>query len=160
MVVLGISPTVRSIGIAVIYRGELIKWQTRPFAGKWSEQKIEKIIAFITEYIETYSVTGIAIKVPDNLPIHDEYARLLGAINVLCEQKLFLPVYYSLSEIKKCVAPHHKVTKKKLFYYLLDLYPDVQATYEREQVILNSYHDFALEAVAVAHCLYHNYLLK
>ncbi|MCB9065456.1 MAG: hypothetical protein H6551_09990 [Chitinophagales bacterium] len=155
MVVLGISPSTRKLGLACIDGGELIKWQTVPYSQKWNQHKSRRMIAKIAELVNTYGIHAIAVKVPDDLPIARGFVELIGAINVFCEQRNYRPIYYSLSDIKKQIAPKEKINKAMLMFYISELYPELTKVYEREKLLKNPYYEKTLEAVAVAHCLYH-----
>ena len=60
--ILGISPGTRTMGLAVLRRGELIEWRVKTWKGAWSKEKLEYILREIEKMCEYFQVTGGAIK--------------------------------------------------------------------------------------------------
>ena len=60
-VILGISPSTRSLGIAVMRNGDLVDWKTKTFPGKFSKEKVKSIVGVIKEEMEVHRTQVIAM---------------------------------------------------------------------------------------------------
>lgn len=152
MVVLGISPGTRSTGIAVLNESKLVRWQRLSFPKKWSKEKLHCILNAITSWIDLHKIETIAVKIPDELPISEAYIQLVGAINVLCENKNIRPTYYTLSEIKQRYDSKNKINKHCLVNFLLEYFPELQIHLQNADSRKKIYYEKVFEAVAAAHC--------
>lgn len=144
MAVLGISPGTRSVGVAVITDGVLVKWQLHTFSEKWTQKKLKRIITTLDVWIARNYIDEIAIKIPDELPLSKAYIKLVGGINILCEARAIRPKYYTLSELKQAHSPKQTINKKQLIAFVLQLFPDLQLSKQKKG------HDKVFEAVGAA----------
>ena len=148
--VLGISPATKRLGLALIRNGKLTDWDIRSFPGKWSQEKLDSIVRFLSRYITTNDVTAIAVKIPDELPVWTNYIQLVGTINMLFERKGIKPMYYTLSELKKHHCPKEDANKERLAACIAGKYPNLFFEHEKERANRNSYYGQMFEAVAAA----------
>lgn len=153
MVVVGISPGTRYMGIAILRDRKLVKWQLLSFPDKWSPEKLQTILSSLDNYIGHTRTHDIAIKIPDELPLSESYIKLVGAINVLCERKKIQPLYYTLKELKQRFCEDKKVTKNCLAQVLTSTYPELEMYLKQKSVSDRLYYEKVFEAVAVAHAL-------
>lgn len=150
---LGISPGTRSIGIALIRNRNLIDWKLQSFKGKWSKEKLQEIIRYVSLYMDNHHVDAVAIKIPDDLPVSHNYIQLVGTLNVLFEQKGIQATYYHLSDIKKQFCPERKINKAVLVDCIVSKYPHLLPEYHKERNSRNKYYDKVFEAVGAAYIL-------
>jgi hypothetical protein len=61
--ILGISPSTRSMGYAVMSDGELIDWGVKTFKDKWSKEKGIKILNVFQRLVSDYKITKVCFKV-------------------------------------------------------------------------------------------------
>lgn len=148
--VLGISPATRRLGLALIRSGRLADWEMQSFPGKWSQEKLDAIVRFLSRYIVTNDVTAIAVKIPDELPVSANYIQLVGTLNALFEKKNIKTMYYTLSELKRHHCPKEKINKAALSACVAARYPELIPEYQKESLNRNSYYAQVFEAVAAA----------
>jgi len=151
--ILGINPGTRFIGLAVLQDKVLIHHQLRSFQGKWSQGKLQSILAAIEDIISRYRVTDIAVKVPDRLPASLGFTQLLGTLNVLCENTVGKPVYYTLSDMKHVLCNDESTFRIKLMHIIVEYYPELLPECGKEEANINKYYYKLFEAVAAAHML-------
>ena len=60
--IIGINPGTRYMGIAVFCGPELRDWQVKNMEGRWSKDKITKVITILSSLIDSYEVNVLAIK--------------------------------------------------------------------------------------------------
>lgn len=153
MVTVGISPGTRFTGIVVLSDRRLIKWQLMSFPRKWSAEKLDSIINAIQKWIDNNQATSVVIKIPDDLPVSNPYIQLVGAINVLCEQRNIQPIYKTLSEIKECYCNTKNVNKAELAKQLLNFYPELEPYIDKKSCTNKLHYEKLFEATACAHCI-------
>ena len=138
------------MGVALLKDGQLMDWKVQSFSGEWSGKKLEIVIRYIDTYIDRNKVTAIAIKIPDELPVSANYIQLVGTLNALFERKGIMPVYYTLSDLKKHHCPKEKVNKARLAACVAARYPELIPEYQKESNNRNSYYSKVFEAIATA----------
>ena len=57
--ILGINPGAKYLGIAVFQGSELKDWRIKVFKGKWSKEKMDKVLEIISDYIFVFDVDAI-----------------------------------------------------------------------------------------------------
>lgn len=60
--ILGLSPGTSALGYAVLSDGELVDWGFKCFKGKWTSKKGKKIERVISQLVQKYQVSRIALK--------------------------------------------------------------------------------------------------
>lgn len=151
--ILGISPGTQHVGVAVIKEERLTHSKVQTFRGSWSDAKRKAIMYFLNQSIDGNKVVGVAIKIPDELPVSEAYIQLLGAMNALFERKGIKAVYYTLADLKKHYCPDRKINKAVLAECVAAKYPDLHFELRKEQSNGNPYYHKVFEAVAAAHLL-------
>ncbi len=150
---LGISPGTRSCGFAVVRDTEIKKCGVKSYKETWSDGKLIGILYGISQLSTRHNIRRVAVKVPDVMPRSVGYAQLIGALNVLFEQRGIQVTYYTLSDLNMQFAPKKKITRKALFAQIADLYPELKPLYDKEVKAEKPYYDKVLEAVGVVHCV-------
>ncbi len=148
--ILGICPGTKTIGIAVLYNRELLKWRKHIFKEKWSNRKFKRIVVLLEKVISDNDITEVAIKTPDEIPISEAYIKVIGAINVLCEKRSIKPKFFTTSKLKDKFS-HEKINKAELFELILRRYPELEVL--TRQTINISRNACVYEAVAAASCI-------
>ena len=108
------------------------------------------MIHFVSRYVDRYQADGGAIKIPDELPVSENYIKLIGSLNVLLERKGISVVYYTLSDLKKHYCPNKEATKETIASCVVSKYPELLPELHKEQANRNSYYIRVFEAVAAA----------
>ncbi|OJW84508.1 MAG: hypothetical protein BGO69_10975 [Bacteroidetes bacterium 46-16] len=152
-VTVGLSPGSRYIGIAVLYKRELIAWRVHTFRGKWSDAKRQAMLATLEKLFAAYAIEAVAVKVSDKLPDSFSFGQVLGLINVLCERQGIKAKYCTLSDIKRQFSSNKQVTKEAIVSYLVHKYPELTTEYRREERNQSKYYIRVFEALAVVLCL-------
>lgn len=153
--ILGINPGARYIGIAVFQGAELRDWGIKVIKGKWSKEKLKKIIEIISGFIEQYEPDALAIKSLHPSRSSPNLNRLVAKIKELSEKKGVKVYQYSIAELKTFFSPEEKINKKKLAERIASKYPDLFHELNREKNHKNPYHIRMLEAVVLGSiCFY------
>ena len=150
--ILGISPGTRSCGFAVVREGYIKKWGVQSYKGAWSDGKLIGILYSVSQLITRHRIQEVAVKIPDTMPRSVGYAQLIGALNVIFEQREVKARYYTLSEVRKLHTGNMKDNKKTLFAQIANIYPELRPLYQKEVHAEKPYYDKVFEAVAAAHC--------
>ncbi len=147
---LGISPGTRTVGLAVMYKGELIEWKVKTFREEWSTKKQKAILATIERLCEYHGIQGIAIKKVDPLRSSPQVDMLVAAIATFAETKHIKLWQFSLSELDYDVRSNKKKTKSELSEQVADKHPQLRERYLRERNNRREYHTKMFEAIALA----------
>src|ERR1039458_9865646 len=97
--ILGVSPGTRTMGLAVLRRGELIEWRVKTYKGVWSKEKLAYILQAIEKICDYYQVTGIAMKKVDPRRCSDQLDVLTEQLIEFANAKHFGVSTYSLPEL-------------------------------------------------------------
>lgn len=151
MITLGISIGTRLCGCAILNETELIHWKTHTFTGKWSPSKASLIYKAYEDYIISYNIVTVAIKIPHPKTHSVGITELLKKFIDLFKYHGCLVQYHTTEDIKKAV-PEIK-NSKSLVDEVTKKYP--MLIYEKisEQGNKRPYHLKMFEAVLVAHIM-------
>jgi hypothetical protein len=151
-VTIGLSPSSRHIGIAVLHKDQLIAWRIQTFPGKWSEAKQRAILQALRLLFASYNVEALSVKIPVEFPKTVTYSQLIGLINRHCESYGMKASYYTLSDIKRRFSLEAAGTKNVIFSLLAHKYPELCLAYSKHLKQRDRYHSRLLEAIAVGIC--------
>jgi Holliday junction resolvasome RuvABC endonuclease subunit len=98
--ILGINPGTRYLGLAVLYGQELMDWRVKVLNGKWSKEKMKKAIEIISDFIERYEPSVLAIKKPHPSRRSLNLARLVAKIKVFLKRKGLKIYQYSIKDLR------------------------------------------------------------
>lgn len=152
--ILGISPGTRSMGFAVVRRGELIEWRVKTFKGVWSKEKLAHLLLAIGRICDYFQITGIAIKKVDPLRSSKQLDILNECITALAKKKALAIATYSLPEIKEVCKKQQKNVPIAVAEYALELYPEIRKEYLKERNNKREYYSKMFEAILCAHMLH------
>jgi hypothetical protein len=147
---LGISPGTRIVGLAVMYKGELLEWKVKTFRERWSAKKQKAILATIGRLCDYHGIQAIAVKKVDPLRSSPQLDGLVAAIATLAEGKHIKLWQFSLSDLDYDVRNKKKQTKGDLSEQVADKHPELRRQYLRERNNRNDYHTKMFEAIAMA----------
>src|ERR1041384_2505677 len=99
--ILGISPGTRSLGIAILKDGELLDSRIKSFPGKWSEVKQKTILGAISEYINHFGITVIALKTIHISRSAAALNQVIHGIKELSEKRKIKFCIYTIHDLKK-----------------------------------------------------------
>jgi Holliday junction resolvasome RuvABC endonuclease subunit len=148
--ILGIDPGTRHVGIAVVRDGGLMHWKVKAYHGKWSHEKLHKIIQLFDATIKRDCIKKVVVKIPDVLPASFGFTQVIGSLNVLCERRGIRPRYVTHTEIKKFHCAEDKSTTEHLMAVIVRKHPELAPQYRRERENANAYYHKAFEAIALA----------
>lgn len=151
--IIGINPGTRYLGIAVFQETELLDWRIKVFKGKWSKEKISKILEILNEYTELYEINTISLKRLHPSRSSKNLKLLVSRIKALAKRNGIKVHQYSIKELEKFFLNDEKLNKKNLAEKIALEYPVLNHEFEKENSHKNPYFIKMFEAVAlVAAC--------
>ena len=147
--IIGINPGSRYLGIAVLDGSELLDWRIKTLEGKWSDEKIRKAIRILSDLIERYEPSVLAIKKLHPARRTKNLLRLTNKIIIFARRKGMKVYQHSIKEIEKSLIESSKLNRRNLFDVLIEQYPALQYDLSKEQSHRNPYYSRMFEAVAL-----------
>ena len=98
--ILAINPGTKYLGIAVFHDGDLRDWSIKVMAGKWSQGKLIKAQAIITELLFQYRPDAIVLKSLNPFRRSGNLERLVGEIQSISGKKGITIHEYSIEDLK------------------------------------------------------------
>jgi len=149
--ILGVSPGTRTMGLAVLRRGELIEWRVKTFKGNWSKEKRDYILGTIKRMCDYFQVTAIAVKKVDPLRSSTPL-NVLTAHLIAHAQRNGMPIAaYSLPELSALSGAKQRNMHGAIAELTLDAYPEVRREYLKEKNNKRKYYFKMFEAILCAH---------
>ena len=149
-VTLGISPSSRVIGLAVIISGELVEWKVKSFKEKWCCDKRAAILSVIEKLIDHYEVSVISLKKMDPLKSSFQTDSLVVSIEQLAERKKVQVMRYSLSDLDYDSRPGTRDGQIKLTEQVVEKHPELKKEYYKVMNNRREYYIKMFEAIAIA----------
>jgi len=112
--VVGLNPGTRYMDIAVFYGSELRDWQIRNIEGRWSNDKMAKVIMILSSLIDCHKQDVLAIKKLHPSRSSPNLNRLVGRINELSKRKGLRVCQYTIDELKRHFQPETRITRRDL----------------------------------------------
>jgi RNase H-fold protein (predicted Holliday junction resolvase) len=148
--ILGISMNTRKIGLAVITGTSLIHYSSKLCKEKWSEAKVQRIIASLLTCCKDFNIQSIALssayensQTKEMVELHTKFLDAL--------QSTSYPItVYPLQEVLDCFKITKKKKRKPLKEALRIIYPDLERKDTNEGNIKSKYYDKMYEAIGVA----------
>ena len=147
--ILGLSFSTRMTGLAVFTSNSLIDYSLKLHKEIWSPQKREMIITSLGSCVGNYTITSIALSIPD---LHQQtrgFRELKEAIECFAESHKIPVTLYPARELYQRFGSPVKRTRNALMKRLVLLFPELSRFYEREQANRNKYYIKLFEAIAV-----------
>jgi Holliday junction resolvasome RuvABC endonuclease subunit len=148
--VIGINPGTRYLGIAVFDGPELMDWRIKVLKGKRSEEKMQKALGIISDFMERYQPNVLAIKKLHPSRRSEGLLRLANKIKEFSRRKKIKVCQYSIKEIESIFIEGGKLTKRNLIEAIVKLYPVLHHDLSKERNNRNLYYFRVFEAVALA----------
>ena len=146
---LAINPGTRYVGVAVFQDWDLLDWRIKLLDGKWSKEKIDKILKMVGEDIELYHINSIAVKKLHPSRSSQNLRLLVSRIKGLAKRKRIKVYEYSIKELEDIFLNDKRHNKKALAEKMVADYPFLIHELERENSHKNPYHLRMFEAVAL-----------
>ncbi len=148
--IIGINPGTRYIGIAILYGQELMDWRVKVLSGKWSNKKMHKALAIISENLEKYQPNILVIKKLHPSRRSENLLRLATKIKEFSSRKKLKVCQYSIKELEKFFIDKEKLNKVNLIKAIVQLHTMLHHDLTRETNHKNAYFIRGFEAVALA----------
>jgi len=153
--IIGVSPGTRYVGYAIFYGSELRDWGVKNIEGKWSKEKMAKIMAFISDLIGQHSPNVLSVKTLHPSRSSPNLNRLLAKIKESAQRKRVTIRQYSIKELESFFYQNGRINKRVLAEKVAEKYSVLSHELNREKTIRNPYYIRMFEAVALGSlCLY------
>jgi len=153
--ILAINPGTRYIGIAVFEGPELLDWRVKVFKGKWSKEKLKKILASVRLSIERYEPDALVIKRLHRCRSSANLNLLVTRIKQLARRKGLRAYQYSIKEAETFLIRDYRANKRNLAELLASKYPELMHEFNKEKTNKNSYYLRMFEAVGLGAVCFH-----
>lgn len=148
--ILGINPGTRYLGLAVFQDCSLLEWRICTFAGKWSAQKLNRIIQCIKENIDLHCINLVVVKKHHSSHSSPQIERINSRIRNLARQKGIKIYQPSVKEVENIILPGGRRSKMTLAEKIVDDYPWLNHEWSEERLHKNPYLLRSIEAVGAA----------
>jgi len=146
---IGLNPGTRYVGIAIFKDWDLFDWRIKLLKGRWSKDKIDKVISMISEYIELYDLNTIVLKKLHRSRSSKNLKLLVSKIKSLAIKKKIKIYEYSIKELEGMFLNEERHNKRTLAEKMVSDYPFLIHELEKEKSHKNPYHLRMFEAVAL-----------
>jgi Holliday junction resolvasome RuvABC endonuclease subunit len=153
--ILGINPGTRYFGIAVFQGPELKDWGIKVVKGRWSKEKMRRVMKIVSRLTEQYEPKVLAIKKLHPSRSSNNLKSLVRKIKELARRKKLKVYQYSIEELEAFFSPGEKTNKKGLAELVASAYPELLNELKKEKTSKNSYHLRMFEAVALGSMCFH-----
>ena len=147
--ILAINPGTRYVGIAIFEGPELLDWRVKVIKGKWSKEKLQKIMLLLRSSIERHEPDVLTIKKLHRCRSSVNLNHLTSRIKQVSKRKGLRIHQYSIKDVESFFFPGVKSNKNKLAETITLKYPFLLHEFKKENANKNSYHIRVFEAVAL-----------
>ena len=147
--ILGINPGTKYMAVAVFRESDLREWSVKVFKGKWSTEKMKKILTVIDEIISRYGVTTLTVKKLHPARTSRQLNLLVKKMKDMAKRRKLKVREYSIKQLEQSLCPGEKGNKKKLAEKVVREYPILINEFEKEKHHKNPYYMRLFEAVAL-----------
>lgn len=153
--IIGINPGTRYLGISAFEDPELMDWRIKALKGRWSKEKMEKVIRIISDLIERYEPNALSIKKLHPSRSSQNLKQLVAKIEEFSKREGLRVYEYSIKELENFFNPEEKLNKKNLAEAVASYHPVLLHEFNKEKSHKNPYYTRMFEAVALASaCFY------
>jgi RNase H-fold protein (predicted Holliday junction resolvase) len=138
------------LGLAIFQNHSLIDYSLKLHKEMWSPQKRDSVIASLASCIEHYTITAIAVSIPDPHQQTKGYTELQEAIESFAHVHGIPVTLYTAKDLYQHFGNPAKRTREALMKRLSLLIPELTLYYEREQANRNKYYIKLFEAISAA----------
>jgi hypothetical protein len=132
-----------------LQESELREWSVKVFKGKWSAEKMKKILPVIDEIISRYDVTILTVKKLHPARTSRQLNLLVKKMKDTAKRRKLKVCEYSIKQLEQSLCPGEKGNKKKLAEKVVRDYPVLIHELEKERIHRNAYYIRLFEAVAL-----------
>jgi len=143
---IGLNPGTRYIGFAIFHDSELRDWGIKDIDGRWSEDKMAKVITLLSSLIDCHKPDVLAIKKLHPSRSSPNLKKLVGRINGLSKRKGLKVCQYTLGGLKQHFQSR---TRRELPEKVTKEYPFLSYELSKERTNMNPYYIRMFEAVAL-----------
>ena len=148
--ILGINPSGKYIGIAVFQGSDLRDWRVKVINGKWSKEKMGKILLVVNYFIRLYDPDVLAIKKLTPCRTSPDLENLISELKNLSKKKKLRIYQYSIKDLEAFFSAGRKLNnKRQLARTIAADYPILFHELNKEFIHKNPYHMRMFEAVAL-----------
>jgi len=147
--IIGINPGTRYLGIAAFEGPELMDWRIKALGGKWSKEKMKRAMGIISDFIERYEPTVLAIKRLHPSRSSRNLKKLVEKIKKLARSRRLRVFQNSIKDLESFFNPEEKMNKKRLAEVIASEYPVLLHELSKEKRNKNAYHTRMFDAVAL-----------
>jgi hypothetical protein len=147
--ILGINPGTKYMAVALFRESDLREWSVKVFKGKWSTEKMKKIITVIDKIISRYGVTSLAVKKLHPARTSRQLNLLVKKMKDMAKRRKLKVREYSIKQLEQSLCPGENGNKKKLAEKVVRDYHILSRELEKERTHRNAYYIRLFEAVAL-----------
>ena len=147
--IIGISPGTRYMGFALLCGSDLRDWGVKNIEGRWSKEKIGKVMSVISDLTEHHRTNVLSIKELHPSRSSANLDRMVSRIKELSKRKGIKICQYSIEELESYFCPGEKINRRDLTEMVASRYPILSHELDRERTIINPYYVRMFEAVAL-----------
>jgi len=137
------------MGYAIFYDSELRDWGVKNIDGKWSKEKMARIMAFMSDLIGQHKPDVLSIKSLHPSRSSVNLDRLTAKIKESAKKKRIKIRQYHIKELETFFYQNGRINKRALAEKVAEKYPVLSRELNREKSIRNSYYIRMFEAVAL-----------
>jgi len=148
--ILGLSFSTRMLGLAVFQSNSLNDYSLKLHKGMWTAQKRDMVLASLASCFVHYTISDIALSIPD---VHQQtkgFKELQHAIECFANVHGIPVTSYPAKELYQRFGSPVKRTRHALMKRLVLLFSELSIYYERELKNRNKYYIKLFEAIAAA----------
>jgi hypothetical protein len=147
--ILGVSMNTRKIGLAVIAGTSLIHYSSKLFKERWSETKVQNIIASLLSCCTDFNIQSIALSSTYEYNQTKEMVELnTSVLNALRATNKPITTY-PLQEVLECFHITKKKKRQPLKEAMRILYPELEKIDASDRNPKSKYYDKMYEAIGV-----------
>lgn len=144
---MGISLGTRMIGFALMGDDELLDWRLKTFKGKWSKEKLMKIMMVIERLIEDYAIKNLVVKIPAVYQSSKGLTQLILKLKILGKKQGMKLSLVTFKDILRKFSKKEIMNKKAMVRMAYTRFPEISIEWDKERRNLNPYYIKAIEAI-------------
>jgi len=149
LTILGINPGPKYLGISVFQGSELKDWRIKVFKGRWSNEKMDKVLEIISDYAFVFQVDIIALKKLHPSRSSDELFQLTTMIEEFAYKRGLEVHLFTIKDLERSFSPKKRINKSQLAEIVALEYPFLFHELAKEKISKNPYYIRMFEAVAL-----------
>jgi len=149
-ITLGLSFSTRMLGLAVFKSNTLVDYYLKLHKEKWSPEKQDLMLTSLASCIAHYTITDIAVSIPDMHCQTADFEKLLAAVQSFAAEHNVPTLLYQSKEIYQAFGSQVRRTRNSLMKRMTSFYPELEKYFTKELANKNKYYIKLFEAVAVA----------